>query len=162
MHFSQVDTGSSVGHSNRPDTRQDVTANAPITHRPSWSSSAPSAGWSASSPAASWGTSQTGISAHTADQGSSGQSLLQKAKASLPGGTSSHANGQSTTDNSETTLLEKAKQYLPGSNGSQYTEQNNAGQMHGATDLHDISVVKNLNSLKPVASEYLRVWPLQI
>ena len=72
---------------------------------------------------------------------------MQKAKEYLPGGTSSHANGQSTTDSSETTLLEKAKQYLPGSNSSQYTEQSNAGQMHGTTDSPVVSSLDNLNLL---------------
>ena len=116
--FSQARSGSLFGLSDRSEGRQDIPANAPITHRSSWSSSAPSAGWSTSSPAASWGTSQTGVSAHTADQGSSGQSLVQK-----------------------------AKEYMPGFNSSQYTEQNNAGQMHRTTEVHDIPVASSLSTI---------------
>lgn len=114
-----------------------------------------------SSPAASWGASQTEFSAQNADQGSSGQSLVQKAKEYLPGGTSSHANGESNTHSSDPTLLEKAKQYLPGSNSSQYMDQNNAGQMHGTNDMPDTPVVGGLgNNIAPDFLLSMCIWPL--
>lgn len=144
--FLQGQHDSLPGHNNRFEDRQNATANAPITHRPSWSSSAPSAGWSTSSPTA-WGASQTGSSAQTwaADQGSSGQSLVQKAKEYLPGGTGTHAS-ESTTDSSDPTLLEKAKQYLPGSNNSQPSEQSSGGQMQGTTETQMVSSLGNMES----------------
>lgn len=137
-----------------------MTGNAPITHRPSWSSSAPSAGWSTSSPAASWGASQTDVSAQT-DQGSSGQSLVQKATEHLPGGTSSHAN-KSTTDSSSPGLVEKAKEHLPGFNSSGFTGHASAEQGQRTTDRPDISVVRNFVSVKAASPIPLlhQIWPL--
>ncbi|KAL3154582.1 hypothetical protein ABBQ32_014034 [Trebouxia sp. C0010 RCD-2024] len=120
------------------EDRRGETGNAPIAHRPSWSSSAPSAGWSTSSPAASWGASQTDVSAQ-ADQGSSGQSLVQKAKEHLPGGVSNHAS-KSTTDSSSPGVVEKAKEHLPGFNSAGYTGHGSAGQGQRTTDRPDIPV----------------------
>ena len=131
------------------DGRYVASDYAPVTHRPSWSSSAPSAGWSTASPAASWGTSQTGPKTQnvSADQGSSGQTFLQKAKEYLPGQTGSNT-GPSATDNSNPSLLDKAKHFMPGTGSSQSTEykgQGNAGHLHEAADLPNIPAVRSFH-----------------
>lgn len=153
--FAQARNESSSRHYTGSEDAHGVSGNAPITHRPSWSSSAPSAGWSTSSPAASWGSSQTGGSAQH-NQGSSGQSLVQKAKEHLPGGSSEHANN-STIDGSSSSLMEKAEAHLPGSNSS---GQDITGQGQRTMDRPDIPVVCNGDIVKADSSIQLcyDVW----